>query len=223
MNDAVHDDEFIQLHVVAKKLQSIQAKERFEDFMVELDTFEFDLLLLSETWRGDREEHFTTIGGHKVVLSGGSPGRRGVGICISKKLLNKIDGVLFFCYSDRMCALHFRLGTIPFQVFSCYMPTTWEPDLVVEQFFELLGLLLTCCADSGNVSILGGDFNAVLGSPMAGDDVEFLGTWGIGDRNDRGKMFARWILQNGLLVQSRMRVWIIPGIGGHAAGPWMEH
>ena len=73
------------------------------------------------------------------------------------------------------------------------------------QLFELVGLLLTCCADSGNVSILGGDFNAVLGSPMAGDDVELLGTWGIGDRNDRGKMFARWILQNGLLVQSRMR------------------
>ena len=122
-----------------------------------------------------------------------------------KKLLNKIDGVLFFCYSDRVCALHFTLGTIRFQVFSCYMPTTWEPDLAVEQFFELVGLLLTCCADSGNVSILGGDFNAVLGSPTAGDDVELLGTWGIGDRNDRGKMFARWILQNGLLVQSRMR------------------
>ena len=138
--------------------------------MVELDTFEFDLLLLSETWRGDREEHFTTTGGHKVFLSGGSPGRRGVGICISKKLLNKIDSVLFFCYSDRVCVLHFTLGTIQFQVFSCYMPTTWEPDLAVEQFFELVGLLLTCCADSGNVSILGGDFNAVLGSPMAGDE-----------------------------------------------------
>ena len=103
MNDAVHD-EFIQLHVVAKNLQSIQAKERFEDCMVELDTFEFDLLLLSETWRGDREEHFTTTGGHKVFLSGGSPGRRGVGICISKKLLNKIDGVLFFVTRTE-CAL----------------------------------------------------------------------------------------------------------------------
>ena len=110
MNDAVHDDEFIQLHVIAKNSQSIQAKERFEDFMVELDAFEFDLLLLSETWRGDREEHFTTTGGHKVFLSGGSPGRRGVGICISKKLLNKIDGVLFFCYSDRARALHFSDG-----------------------------------------------------------------------------------------------------------------
>ena len=146
-----------------------------------------------------------TAGGHKVFLSGGSPGRRGVGICISRNLLNKIDDVLFFCYSDRVRALHFTLGTIRLQVFSCYMPTTWEPDLAVEQVLELLGLLLTCCADSGNVSILGGDFNAVLGSPLAGDDVELLGTWGIGDRSDRGRMFARWILENGLLAQSRMR------------------
>ena len=204
MNDADHE-EFVQLHVVSKNLQSIQGKERFEDFMVELDTFEFDLLLLSETWRGEKEEHFTTTGGHKVFLSGGSPGKRGVGICVARKLLDKMNGILFSSYSDRVCTLHFKLGTIRFQIFSCYMPTSWEPDLDVEQFLELLGLLLSCCADNGNVSILGGDFNAVLGSPLDGDDVEFLGTCGLGDRNDRGRMFARWILQNGLLVQSRMR------------------
>ena len=39
---------------------------------------------------------------------------------------------------------------------------------------------------------------------LEGDDVELLGTFGLGDRNDRGRLFARWILQNGLLVQSRM-------------------
>ena len=89
------------MHVVAKNLQSIQAKERVGDFMVGLDTFEFDLLLLSETWRGDREEHLTTAGGHKVFFSGGSAGRLGVGICTSRKLLNKI-GRFFFCYSDRV-------------------------------------------------------------------------------------------------------------------------
>ena len=160
--------------------------------------------MLSETWRGEKEEHFTTVGGHKVFLSGGSPGRRGVGICIAKKLLDKINGVLFFSYSDRVCALHFTLGTIRLQVFSCYLPTSWEPDLAVEQVYELLGLLLSCCAGSGNASIVGGDFNAALGSPLEGDDVELLGTFGLGDRNDRGRMFARWILQNGLLVQSRM-------------------
>ena len=93
-----------------------------------------------------------------MFLSGGSPGRRGVGICIAKKLLDKINGVLSFSYSDRVCALHFNLGTIRLQVFSCYFPTSWEPDLAVEQVFELLGLLLSCCADRGNASIVGGDF-----------------------------------------------------------------
>ena len=67
--------------------------------MVELDAFEFDLLLLSETWRGEKEEHFTTVGGHKIFLSGGSPGRRGVGICIAKKVVDKINGV----ESSRAC------------------------------------------------------------------------------------------------------------------------
>ena len=52
MNDVVHE-EFIQWHVVNKNLESIQGKKRFEDFMVEFNTFEFDLLLLSEMWRGN--------------------------------------------------------------------------------------------------------------------------------------------------------------------------
>jgi len=69
---------------------------------------------------------------------------------------------------------------------------------------NFLGLFLSCCADRGNASIVGGDFNAVLGSLLEGDDVELLGTFGLGDRNDRGRLFACWILQNGLLVQSRM-------------------
>ena len=47
-------------------------------------------------------------------------------------------------------------------------------------------LLLSCCANNGNVLIFGGDFNAVLGSSLEGGDVEFLGTSGLGDRNDRG-------------------------------------
>ena len=53
MNDVVHE-EFIQLLVASKSLQSIQGKERFEDSMVELETFKFDLRLLSEIWRGER-------------------------------------------------------------------------------------------------------------------------------------------------------------------------
>ena len=62
----------------------------------------FDQKGMAKTWRGEREEHFTTDGGHKVFLSGGSPGKRGVGICIARKLLDKIDGVLIFSYSDRV-------------------------------------------------------------------------------------------------------------------------
>ena len=51
-----HPNEIIQLHVVVKNLQSIQTQTRFEDFMVEVDDADFDILLLTETWRSEREE-----------------------------------------------------------------------------------------------------------------------------------------------------------------------
>ena len=37
-------------HVVTNNAQSIQGKERFDDFIIKFDTFEFDLFLLHETW-----------------------------------------------------------------------------------------------------------------------------------------------------------------------------
>ena len=41
---------------------------------------------------GEREEHFTTTGGHIFFFNRCSLGRRGVGIYIAKKLLDKING-----------------------------------------------------------------------------------------------------------------------------------
>ena len=82
-NDAVHE-EFIELHVVTKNLQSIRNQTRFEDFMTELDGSDFDLLLLCETWGMEREEFFKTCGGNQLFLSGGST-HAGVGICVGRK------------------------------------------------------------------------------------------------------------------------------------------
>ena len=63
------------------------------------------------------------------------------------------------------------------------------------------------CRPQGNPTLkLNSSLNFwVCWKGMMLNDVEFLGTCGLGDRNDRGKMFARWILQNSLLGQSRMR------------------
>ena len=49
-------DGSIRLHVVSKNLQSIQTEARFNDFLVETVSCDFDVLFVSETWRDAKEE-----------------------------------------------------------------------------------------------------------------------------------------------------------------------
>ena len=166
-----HPNEIIQLHVLVKNLQSIQTQTRFEDFMVEVDDADFDILLLTETWRSEREEFYKTNVGHNLFLSGSPLGHAGVGICISKALSRDMLDVTFHAYSERLRALRLSFGHRKFQIFACYFPTSWAPDADVEGVYELLNLLLTNCRQSGAIPIIGGDFNASIGEAQAGDDV----------------------------------------------------
>ena len=96
-------------------------------------------------------------------LSGGLIGRHGVGIVVGRSLYQRMSNVVFHAYSDRLCSLHFTLENVSFQVFSCYMPTSWEPYHEVEQMYDLMELLLSNCERVGASAVVGGDFNAMLG------------------------------------------------------------
>ena len=69
---------------------------------------------------------------------------------------------------------------LQFQTFSCYMPTSWEPDDAAEHVYDLLGMLLVNCDQAGAIPIIGGDFNAVIANPLPGDNDDLLGTCGFG-------------------------------------------
>eukprot|EP00435_Cladocopium_sp_Y103_P048217 s1031_g14.t1 len=71
-----------KVHVTTQNLQSIRDHERFQDFVSELSDASFDVLFVTETWRGERQELFTTTHGHALFLSGGE-GCRGVGIVLT--------------------------------------------------------------------------------------------------------------------------------------------
>ena len=110
-----HPNEIIQLHVVVKNLQSIQTQTRFEDFMVEVDDADFDVLLLTETWRSEREEFYKTNGGQNLFLSGSPLGHAGVGICISKALSRNMVDVTFHAYSEGFAPYTCHLDTRNFR------------------------------------------------------------------------------------------------------------
>ena len=87
--------EFVQLHVVSKNLRSIKSSDRFHDFVAEVDRYQFDLLLVAETWRCEQEENFLTADGHRLFLSGGSVGRHGVGIVVKRSLYAQMSNVVW--------------------------------------------------------------------------------------------------------------------------------
>ena len=105
----------------------------------------FDVLFVTETWRGERQELFTTTHGHVLFLSGGE-GCRGVGIVLSVGFFRELLQVSFHAYSPRICALHFQFGGRRDQVFPCYFPTTWDTDDAVDETYELLNLLYSMLA-----------------------------------------------------------------------------
>ena len=135
---------------------------------------------------------------------------KGVGIVVSALFRKKIEQVTFHAYNSRVSVLKFSWGALKFECFSVYFPTSWDADAEVEGVYEILQLLLDNRRANGAVPILGGDFNASIGILLGGpgdedDDVDFLGAWGLGCRNERGTWFVQWILSNGLRVASRQK------------------
>ena len=117
---------------------------------------------------------------------------------------DQITCVQFHACSCRVCALRFTFRNLKLCAIAVYMPTTWHSDDDVEQVYGLLDVLLDECAHNSVLPLLGGDFNACLGACENGDDSAVLGTWGFGRRNVRGQLLARWVLQHGLCIFSRL-------------------
>ena len=109
-----------------------------------------------------------------------------------------------YVYIDaRACALDVRIGTTSCRAICVYFPTSWDSDEAVEEVYVLLTLLLEECYRKDMRPIIGGDFNASIGTPQVGDDLTSLGGCGHGRRNARGERMIRWILEHRLQILNR--------------------
>ena len=147
---------------------------------------------------------YVTPAGGRIFLSGNGH-HQGVGICISATFGKLLSDCKFHAYSNRVCTLHFTLLKKTFCVFSCYFPTTWHDDEDVEEIYHLLDTLLIACGECGTIPILGGDFNACIGMANweADEFIRHIGPCGMGTRNVRGTILARWVCQQSLYIFNR--------------------
>ena len=197
-------DGSIRLHVVSKNLQSIRTEARFNDFLVETVSCDFDVLFVSETWRDAKEESYTAIRGNRMYFSGGLA-HQGVGVIIGNIFHSKLRDISFHVYSPRICVLKCSLGMLKLELFAVYFPTSWDDILEMEGLYTLLQVLLDNCVSRGAYPILGGDFNACVGPVSRSDDVDLVGCFGFGERNAQGMLLAQWVMQNGLYIANRQK------------------
>ena len=201
-NDVTPQPEFIRLHVLTKNLQSIRDQSRWEDLLAEFAMCDCDVVFFTETWRSERQQCFEMPTGGRLFLSGGAS-RQGVGIALSSKMWRQIEDVSFHAYSSRVCLLNFSICAVKFSVLSVYFPTSWDDESEIEAMYEILQLILTNIRRSGARIVIGGDFNANVGSLQCIDEANVVGQWGSGLRNARGATLVSWTLMNGLQIASR--------------------
>ena len=129
--------------------------------------------------------------GFKFLWGGSSKAVNGVGVVVANWLIGKIVEVER--YSDRVMKVNIVIGDVVWEVVSCYCPQAGRSINEKEEFYELMGKVVT----SDCVLLVGGDFNGHFGSDMSGFG-EVHGGFEIGQINDGGIRLLDWTVGKGL-------------------------
>ena len=130
----------------------------------------------------------------KFLWSGSSKAVNGVGVIVGNWLIGKIVEVER--YSDRVMKVNIVIGDVNWEVVSSYCPQARRSVNEKEEFYELMGKVVT----SDNV-LVGGDFNGHASSDMGGFG-EVHGVLGIGQINDGGIRLLDWAVGKGLRLMN---------------------
>ena len=156
-----------------------------DELMAELDTTEWNAVLLNETWREKKEELWSTPSGHLFCGAGGTVGERGVGIILHKNIARGFRS--FHAVSERLCAVDVDIDGVKARLICVYMPHSNYDNIFIEEVYIQLERLCSQANKLNRCIFIGGDWNAVVGQRMEGDVAATLGTFGHGERNARGQ------------------------------------
>ena len=157
----------------------MNSSERLEELFSELHRVEWDVILISETWRQGKEI-WETQQGHIMVESGKFTNKHGVAILLNKRWKNQINWVQ--CKCERVVAMSISINNKPIVLMSVYMPHSGYPDHQVEKVYKTI---LKLVEKNKSMKIIGGDFNAELG-PGEGLELSAVGHYTLNKVNCRG-------------------------------------
>ena len=107
--------------VLQKNTRSLSSSERLEEMICELQRVEWDVILISETWRQSKEI-WETQERHIMVESGQFINKHGVAILLNKRWKNQVK--LVQCESERVVAMSISVNKQPIVLMSVHA-TQW--------------------------------------------------------------------------------------------------
>ena len=183
--------------VLQKNTRSLNSSERIEEMHRELQDTSWDAVLISETWRQNKEI-WETQQGHIMVESGKFTNKHGVAVLLNKRWKNRINWVQ--CACERVVAMSISVNKHPVVLMSVYLPHSGYADHHVEKTYKTI---IDTIKKEKCAKIIGGDFNAELG-PGEGVELSAVGHYTLNKVNARGEWMTQWLLENKLVAVNTM-------------------
>lgn len=169
---------------------------RLDALLEEVGHLYWDVIILTETWRGEVREEFRLEAGHIFYGSGGKQHSRGVGFLVHARH----GRCSFEPINERLASIDLSIGSRTLRIFGTYMPHSKHPDEDVEIIYETLQELLLEARRKKCSCIVAGDFNAQVGHRQEHDDFRILGQHAFQERNPRGEWLLQWCTSHSLVV-----------------------
>ena len=158
----------------------------------------WDALLIQEGPRQEEESLSEILGGHLwyVAACGGRP--RSIAILLHRQWTGPDENPRFRSVDGRLAVLDVCIRSQKYCFMSCHLPHAGYSDIMFEAALAVLEETVAAARVQMRIVIVGIDANAVIGSQLENDVSKIIGPWGLGDRNERGLVFAAWLHLNRL-------------------------
>lgn len=178
--------------------QSLSNDSYLIEFEHALGEINYDVIGLSEVKRIGEE--VKEMNGYIFYYKGLERRRGTVGFAIKSKWKNNIVG--FNSYSDRVITVSMKFQNGSLGIVQCYAPTSTYNDDAMEEFYQHLDEAVNDTSKN-DWQIVMGDFNAKIGVPQKQEN-DVMGPFGLGERNDRGRMLIEFSRKNELFITNSM-------------------
>lgn len=184
-----------KFHVATFNTRTLQTDVHLLMMTEALKKIKYDVIGLSEVKREDEEiletKDFT-------LCTKTNTRRRGsIGFIVRRKWKIK----MFKAFNDRVAVLIIEIGEKTFGFVQCYAPTSQAKDDEMDDFYSSVSKGMKEI-ENCYWSIVMGDWNAKIG--QSDNDIDVMGKFGFGIRNDRGERLIRFARMNKLFITNSM-------------------